>query len=91
MTAKELTVEEKLRLICGKDMWHTEDFDGKLPFVSMSDGPVGVRKVVSMREDGWQIAAPSIAYPAIQTLANTWNEDCAQEMGEALAADFPEN
>lgn len=87
MTAKELTVEEKLRLICGKDMWHTEDFGGKLPFVSMSDGPVGVRKVVSMREDGWQVAAPSIAYPSIQTLANTWSEDCAREMGESLASD----
>lgn len=43
MKIENLTIREKLRLICGKDYWHTEDFGGKLPSVTMSDGPVGVK------------------------------------------------
>ncbi len=42
-TLKDLTTEEKLRLICGKDCWHTCDFDGKLPFVRVTDASMGVR------------------------------------------------
>ena len=30
---KQLSIEERLRLICGKDFWHTCDFDGKINFV----------------------------------------------------------
>lgn len=52
-TLKDLTTEEKLRLICGKDCWHTCDFDGKLPFVRVTDASMGVRMPVnpSFRED----------------------------------------
>ena len=39
-TVKELSAEEKLRLICGKGRWYTEDFGGKLPQIMVSDGPV---------------------------------------------------
>ena len=27
-SVKELTAEEKMRLICGKDFWHTDDLGG---------------------------------------------------------------
>lgn len=30
-TIKDLTVQEKLRLICGKGRWYTEDFGGETP------------------------------------------------------------
>ena len=33
----------------------------------------------------------SIAYPAVQSLANTWSRECARLMGEALADDCSEN
>ena len=37
------TLEEKCRLVAGKDFWHTEDLDGKVYSVKVSDGPLGLR------------------------------------------------
>ena len=37
MKINELTIEQKLRLICGKDCWNTCDFDGKIPSVKTTD------------------------------------------------------
>ena len=83
---QDLTAEEKLRLICAKGFWNTEDIDGKVPSLSVSDGPVGVRKVTT-DENGKQYDLPSVAYPAIQCLANSWSEELVRSMGEALADD----
>ena len=39
----KFTIEEKCRLLAGKDTWHTDDLDGKVYRVKVSDGPVGLR------------------------------------------------
>ena len=87
MDIDRLTAKEKLRLICGKDFWHTEDFGGKLPQLTVADGPVGLRVVRARAADGTETAYPATAYPSIQLLANTWDRDCANKMGAALADD----
>ena len=89
MKLSDLTIEEKLRLICGKGSWHTEDFGGKLPAVSMSDGPVGLRTMYQAENGTWE-TWPAVAYPSVQVLANTWSEDCARLMGECLGDDAAE-
>lgn len=86
ITVNDLTAEEKLRLICAKGFWYTEDFGGKLPSVCVSDGPVGLR-AERYNEKGEKYTVPSVAYPSIQSLANTWSRECACEMGESLADD----
>lgn len=91
LTVKDLTSEEKLRLICSDGLWYTHSLGGKLPQVAVSDGPVGVRKPEYGENFDWKRDIPSIAYPSIQILANTWNRDCAREMGEALANDCIES
>ena len=88
---KDLTTEEKLRLLCGVGAWNLYDAGGKLPKITVSDGPVGLRRVLSVKEDGSEEMQPSVAYPAIAVLANSWNKDLAREMGEALASDCLEN
>lgn len=85
-TVKDLTVKEKLRLVCGKDAWSTVDFDGKIPSIFVSDGPVGLR-TVKTDENGNEHTLPAVAYPAIQVLANTWNTELSRAMGNALADD----
>lgn len=87
MDIKKLTAKEKLRLICGKDFWHTEDFGGKLPRLTVADGPVGLRVVKQRAADGSETAYPATPYPSVQLLANTWDRAWAREMGAALADD----
>ena len=87
-TVKELTAEEKLRLICGKDSWHTEDLGGKIPAVTMADGPAGLRIVCKRDEvSGKEDSIPAVAYPAVHMLANSWDPAVARKMGECLGDD----
>ena len=91
LTVKDLTAEEKLRLICSDGFWHTVDLGGKIPKVTVSDGPIGVRQAEHDENNVWKRDIPAIAYPAVQNLANSWSRDGAREMGEALADDCIEN
>ncbi len=85
----DLTLEEKLKLLAGKDNWHTEDLGGKLYEVTVSDGPLGVRKP-AQKEDGTWYDQKSIAYPSAEVLSQTWDPALAYEMGKALADDCKE-
>lgn len=89
MKVQDLSTKEKLMLVCGKGFWATNDLDGKIPSVTVSDGPVGVRKV-ARDENGKEYDLPSVAYPALHCLANSWDRESAREMGECLADDCKE-
>lgn len=84
---EKLTIDEKIRLICGQGVWHTADLNGKIPQLLLCDGPVGLRKVCYDEMTGREYDQKSVAYPSIQVLANTWNKQCAYKMGEAIADD----
>lgn len=86
ITIKDLTVEQKLRLLCSNGFWYTMDFEGLLPSVCVSDGPVGVR-AERKNEKGETVTLPSVSYPSSQSLANTWNVNLAKLAGECLADD----
>ncbi len=82
----KLTIDEKMKLVAGKDFWHTEDFNGKLYMVTVSDGPIGLRK--PSIGTAWQSKdIPAIAYPSTEVLAQTWNPELAYKTGECLADD----
>ena len=76
---KSLTIDEKLRLLCGKDDWRTESLNGKLSSLFLSDGPNGLRK---MGENG---TIPATAMPNLSVIANTWNRDLAYLDGKTIA------
>ncbi len=80
----KMTVEEKLRFICAKDFWHTVDFDGKIPYITVADGPLGLRLAGG---EVWEGHVPGIAYPSMNVVANSWNKDIARKMGESIADD----
>lgn len=89
---KQLTLKEKCLLLNGKNSWHTNDLGGKLYKIVLSDGPVGVRKTFWLDWGNWdapekQRDIPATAYPSIEVLGQTWNEDLAEKMGECLADD----
>ena len=82
ITVNNLTVEEKLRLICGDGFWYTYDFDGKLPKIKVTDASMGVRMTGDDGKD-----KKSVAYPSMQMLANTWNTDIVRKYAECVADD----
>lgn len=91
MKVKNLTLDEKLTLLCGKE--HTmniEHFDGKLPKITMSDGPHGLR-CVRRDENGKSHAVLATAMPSLGVVANTWNRDLAKLDGEVIADECVEN
>lgn len=81
---KKMTLEEKLRFICAKDFWHTVDFDGKIPYITVADGPLGLRLAGG---EVWEGHVPGIAYPSMNVVANSWNRESARKMGESIADD----
>lgn len=74
----ELTLEEKIRLIRGKDFWTTEAIErvGIPPF-GMTDGPLGVAYHSSFK-------GKRTRFPATIGLAATWNKELAFKMGKAM-------
>lgn len=87
----EISNTEKLRLVMAKDWWETDDLDGKIGKVKVSDGPVGLRCLAVT--DSWANDSiyPSVAYPCYQMLSQTWNLSLAHKMGRAIADDCIEH
>ncbi len=77
---KSFTIDEKIKLLAGrKDNWHTEDLDGKIPTVVLTDGPVGIRDTINK--------TTAIGYPSCEVLSQTWSPELSYEMGQCLADD----
>lgn len=83
---KDLTLEEKLHMLTGKNGWATYDANGKVPSVSMADGPSGLRK-----EDDTGAIIKATAMPTLSHVASTWSRECARLDGETIADDCIEN
>ena len=84
--AKDFTNEEKLKLIMAKNQWATDDLNGKIESVVVSDGPIGIRKTLDPTNWGGKIN-PSVAYPSAQCEAMTFNTELIYKMGKAIAND----
>lgn len=89
---KNLTLDEKLELLCGKDFWRLPNANGKLKEVFVADGPSGLRKVKEDPEDPKKNHTISAtAMPTLSTVANTWNLEMAKLDGSTIADDCIEN
>lgn len=77
-----LTVEDKVRLLTGRDFWTTWPIDkiGLRPIV-FSDGPSGVRG------QRWDERDPSLNLPSATALASAWDPDIARRYGAAVAVE----
>ncbi len=80
----KFTIQEKCRLVAGKDTWHTDDLDGKVYKVKVSDGPVGLRTPCLTGEWGGK-TFPATAFPSSQVLSQTWTPSLAYRTGEIFA------
>ena len=78
----KMTLEEKLSLLAGVDLWHTAAIDRLgIPSVKVTDGPNGAR-------GAWGDLGPTSAlFPVGTALAATWNTELIERTGAALAAE----
>src|SRR5581483_881602 len=76
----QMTLQEKVSLLAGADMWHTVAIKRLgIPALKMSDGPNGARGGGSLT--GGTKAA---CFPAGISLASTWNPELVSRVGQAL-------
>ena len=88
--AKELTLDEKIRMIHGAQLFQTGGVERLgIPPLKMSDGPMGVRQ--EFFPDKWKAVGHTDDYvtylPCNSALAATWNRKLAYDMGSVLGAE----
>ncbi|ADV23736.1 Beta-glucosidase, putative [Cryptococcus gattii WM276] len=77
---KQLTTEEKISLLAGKDWWNTVSIPRlNIPSIKMSDGPGGARG------DSFYHMTPASALPSATSLASTFSPDLVHSAGSLLA------
>jgi beta-glucosidase len=80
-----LTLERKCALLTGRDFWSLRALPeiGLWP-ITLSDGPVGVRG------PAWESSEPSALLPNPGSIAATWDEALAADLGELVGSQAQE-
>lgn len=82
----KMTLEEKAAFLSGKNEWQSRDIERLgIPSIFCSDGPHGIRKQAGAGDHlGLNESLPATCFPTAATVANSWNEELGQQIGEAL-------
>ena len=82
----KMTIEEKAAFLSGKGEWQTREIDRLgVPSIFCSDGPHGVRKQAGAGDHlGLNESLPATCFPTAATVANSWDVELGETMGEAL-------
>ncbi|MCM3700269.1 beta-glucosidase [Paenibacillus macerans] len=82
----QMTLEEKASLMSGKDFWQTQDMERLgIQSIFLADGPHGIRKqAVAADKLGLNEGVPATCYPTAATVANSWNVELGETVGEYL-------
>ncbi|GJM69552.1 hypothetical protein HMSSN036_17680 [Paenibacillus macerans] len=82
----QMTLEEKASLMSGKDFWQTQDIERLgIQSIFLADGPHGIRKqAVAADKLGLNEGVPATCYPTAATVANSWNVELGETVGEYL-------
>lgn len=83
---EKLTLEQKVALLSGKDIWSTYDFPkAGVPSMILSDGPHGVRRQMGEGDHlGLNASCPATCFPTAAGLANSWDPELAEAVGAAI-------
>ena len=86
MILEKMTTEEKAAFLSGKGEWDTRDIARLgIPSIFCSDGPHGVRKQAGAGDHlGLNKSLPATCFPTAATVANSWDEELGQAIGDAL-------
>ncbi len=78
----QMTLEEKLSLLSGKDAWRTVAIPRlNIPSINLSDGPHGLRQCIGL---AWNESVPATCFPPAALLACSFDENLAKKQGAAI-------
>ena len=86
---EKMTLEEKASLMSGKDYWQSNDIE-RLGIKSMflADGSHGIRRQTKPPDRiGLNPSDPATCFPTAATIANSWNVELSERVGEYLGAE----
>jgi len=79
---EQLTLEEKVSLLSGRDVWHTVAIERLgIPSIVMTDGPHGVR---AAKDGSGRPYEPATSFPTGISMAASWNPALIEKVGRAL-------
>ena len=89
---KKLTLKEKATLCVGDEYWSNDGIEKfGIPEIRMSDGPHGLRYQSKADDNlGLNDSEISTCFPALSTVANTWNREIVYKLGETLGEEAVE-
>ena len=77
MKATDLSIQDRIKWLTGKETFTTQDLDGKLKSYVLEDGPHGVKGLGENKR--------ATALPCLQNLGNSWSLESAKLMGQVIA------
>lgn len=85
----QLSVKEKASLMSGKDFWQTQEVEhAGIPSMFLADGPHGIRKQQAAADHlGLNESIPATCFPPAATVANSWDVELGQQIGEHLGVE----
>jgi len=85
----QMTLEEKASLCSGGDFWHTKAIERLgIPAMMLTDGPHGLRKQLGKSDHaGLNKSVPATCFPTASALANSWDAELLEQVGECLGAE----
>lgn len=88
-----MKIEDKIKLLSGKDVWHTAAISSEsIPSIMMSDGPSGLRKQVDTSDNlGLNSSYPATSFPSPAAVACSFNKEMAQLMGQTIGKEARAN
>lgn len=83
---KQMTAKQKAAFLTGKNEWESREYPQfGIPGLFFSDGPSGVRRQEGAGDHlGLNPSVPATCFPSPSTLANSWEEQLEEKVGEAL-------
>ncbi len=84
-----MTLEEKASLLSGANYWNTKSVDRLgVPSIIMTDGPHGLRRQAGKADHlGLNKSVPATCFPTAAALAQSWDEQLIEQVGEAIGAE----
>lgn len=86
-----LSVDEKIRLFNGDGNWNSFSAGGRLPVITMSDGPHGLRMQGDENYADINNSREATCFPTASCSACSWNRKTLYEIGRGIALEAKKN